>query len=129
MRKPTVLTDLYQWLRQSLSGQDPQITSEPQCGFFRRRLVRGGPWVPCRIWLHQEIQEGELVAEERLRCEVDGKEACPIEQWTYLAARPVSEADYNYMVATSRWARKHAPEEAEANPGEKVDFLKLPLPF
>lgn len=38
-------------------------SGQPEPGFYRMRLVKGGPWVPVRIWL----EDGE-----RERCEVCG---------------------------------------------------------
>ena len=110
---------------------NPEITTEPKCGWYRRRLVRGGAWVPCRIWLDQptDPETGELMGDERLRCEVAGKERDPEEEWLRLADHPIPKAEFDYMVATSRWANKHAPDEPEANPQEKVDLLGCSLPF
>lgn len=83
-----------------------------------------------RIWLDQELDEdGYLTADEILRCEVDGKPQDATEEWLRLADHPISESEYNYLVATSKWAAKHAPDEPEANPREKIDMNKVSLPF
>lgn len=131
MRKPTPHETLYAWHRAAMAGRKPQITTEPHCGWYRRRFVRGGPWVPARIWMHQEIDadSGELTAPERLRCDVGGKERDPIEQWTYLADRPIGESEYRYMISLGAWASAYADEHPAAKTDERVDFNTSPLPF
>lgn len=140
MREPTLLTDLYAWHRAALAGLKPQITSEPQCGWFRRRLVprysngvlnRNAPFVPCRIWLHQEIdaETGELAGPEELRCEVAGKPRDPIDEWAYLADSPITEAEYNFMVADAAYCREHHPSSPEANPTVSASSRSIPPLF
>lgn len=132
MRAPTPLAPLYEWHRASL---DPSvkllaITGEPQCGWYTRRLVKGGPIVPARIWLHQEIDEdGELVGPEILRCEVAGKERDPDEEWMYLADSPITQAEYDFRVADASWCRAHAMDSPEANPTLRVSTRTIPPLF
>ena len=67
IRQPTDLDDTLEWWRRTVSGERvPRIEDEPQCGFYKRRFVRGGPFVPVAIWLHQEIdpETGELETQE-----------------------------------------------------------------
>lgn len=129
MRTPTPLAPLYDWHRDALAGKNPVITHEPQVGWFTRRLVQGGPIVPCRIWLHQEIADGELIDEERLRCEVAGKERDVDDEWTYLAASPITESEYNFRSADASWCRTHALGSPEANPMLPVSTRSIPPLF
>jgi hypothetical protein len=131
MRAPTPLPPLYEWHRRAIAGERPPIHSEPQLGWFKRRLVKGGPWVPARIFLHQEIDEetGELVAPEELRCEVNGKERDPVEEWTWLAANPIGEAEYLFLVADAAWLRDHKPTAPEANPSVPISSRDIPPLF
>ena len=103
---------------------------DPQCGFFKRRLVRGGVYVPARIWLVSEtdIGTGELLSDEILQCEVDGQRADPLDQWSYLASNPITEAEFNYMTALREHAVRHEPDHPMSNPRKAVDWLRAPLP-
>lgn len=107
------------------------ITHEPHCGWFKRKLVRGGPHVPARIWMEQPIdpETGELVGDEIMRCEINGKLCDAEEQWTYICYLPITEAEYKFMVANAEWAAKYAPNEPAAQPMRAVNFNKLPIDF
>lgn len=131
MRKPTPKEEIYDWHRQALAGGNPVITHEPQAGFFRRRLVKGGPWVSARIWLHQEIdsETGDLSAPEELRCEVNGKPHDVDDQWTWLAGQPIPEHEYKFMLADADWAKTHAHQAPQANPREPVRSRNIPRLF
>lgn len=131
MRTPSDIVAALQWWRDALAGLKPQITHEAQCGWFKRRLVRGGPYVAARIYLHQEIDPatGELTEPEELRCEVDGRKRDPQEEWTYLCYRPITEGEHNFMVANAEWARKYALGEPVAHPERPVNYNTIPLNF
>lgn len=129
MRGPTPRRELYAWHGAALAGLRPQVTHDPHCGWFKRRLVRGGPWIGARIWLEQRVEDGELVADETMRCEVNGEERDPHAQWTYLADHPISEKEFLYLASLNRWAAAHAPDHPAANPRGKIDFHAAPIPF
>lgn len=131
MRRPTPVRELYRWHRSAVAGHAPQITHEPQCGWFKRRLVRGGPWVAAEIFIEQRVDAlaGDLTDDERLRCKVGGKERNPTDEWTYLAANPITEAEFTYLSSLRIWAKDHAPDHPAADDGKPVDFNKIPTPF
>lgn len=130
MRQPTTAAQAYAWHADALAGLEPTTTQDPQCGWFKRRLVRGGPWVPARIWLFQEIDDatGELVDDERLQAEVDGAFADPEDIWSYVCGNPITEQEFRYLSATTDWSRQHAPQEPMANPRQAVDWTAVPTP-
>lgn len=130
-RTPAILRDLYAWHRAALAGLKPQVTHEPQCGFFRRRLVKGGPLVPCQIWLDQPIDEetGELIGDEVLRCEVDGRERDAVDEWSWICADPITEAEFRHMVDDAKWLRENKPGAPEANPMQPVLSRTIPQLF
>lgn len=102
MRCPTTLDEAYAWHRAALAGDNPPIHGDdPKCGWFRRKMVKDGGWVPARIWLYQDIDQstGLLADDERLLCEVDGKSVDVFDQWTWLAGNPISERDYRDLDA------------------------------
>jgi len=137
-RRPTPIAKLYRWHADALAYfarkgtirgfPQPILHNDPECCWYMTKLIKDGPWVPARIWLDQPVDEtGELIADEKFMCEVDGKPRDPIEQWSMLAGRPISQEDYEYMMDTRSWQRTHAPEELTAS--VKRDLLKTPLPF
>ncbi len=98
IRQPSDPEALYSWWRRSVSGERvPRIEDEPQCGFYKRRMVRGGPFVPVAIYLDQEIdpETGELTAPEELRAIENGRPVDPLRAWLY--ARPISVAEYEAL--------------------------------
>ncbi|MEP6826968.1 MAG: hypothetical protein ABJA10_02715 [Aestuariivirga sp.] len=106
------------------------MNPEPECGWFQRRLTRGGPFVPARIYIDSEIDDetGELVSDEKLCCQVNGRSADPFTQWEWLAASPITKADYDYLSKAIAWSQEFAPHEPMANPRKPVDWSKTPIP-
>lgn len=112
-RAPSSHRKLYAWHASALAhvekcgsmkGFEGQIIAdEPQCGWFRRRLVKNGPWVPARIFYEHPINDetGELEGDEVMRCEVGGERRNPADEWTWLAGHPISQEDYLNLVASS----------------------------
>lgn len=133
MRQPTPIDDQLAWWRYAMSGFRKVIATinEPHCGWFKRRLVHGGPFVPARIWLEQIVdpETGELIADEVMLCEVDGVRRDPVEQWARLWTEPITEAQFNYMTATRNWAAWHSPTDPAAKPRERLNPLTDPIPF
>lgn len=131
MRTPTPLAELYAWHTAALAGKKPVITDEPQAGWYKRVLVKGGVMVPARIWVYQNVdrETGELVEDELLQCEVNGQYADAQDQWSWLASNPISRAEFNYLMARIEHAVRHEPDDAFADPRRPVDLNSLPLPF
>jgi hypothetical protein len=136
MSKPTPQEDLFRWHRNALLPEyerDESIptTDEPQPGFYKRRLVKGGVYVPARIWVCQNIDEetGELTTDEQVFAEVNGNFADPKQQWSWLCGNPITEAEFNYMTARRQYAAQYASHEPSANPRQPVDWLHgVPIP-
>lgn len=134
IRRPTPREVAYRWHSEALKGalgdDVDYFGDEPQCGWFKRRLVKGGPFVPARIWLDQCIdpETGELVADEVMLCEVDGQWADAEAQWPWLCANPISEAEYDYMTARRAYAAVWSPDDPAATPHKAVDWLRVPVP-
>lgn len=95
MRRPT--EDAMDWHRRTMAGENPPVTHEPQPGWFLRREEKGGPFIPCSIWLDQPVdpETGELLGDEVLLCECGGSETDAQEAWTWLAKRPISKEEYD----------------------------------
>lgn len=100
IRQPSTFSQLYAWHRKAVACQQPDTHDGlPEAGWFKRRLIKGGPWVPVRIYLEQDIdvETGELASDEVLRIEVEGLDAGdPASHWTYL--RPISRAQFEHLM-------------------------------
>lgn len=130
VRKPTPRDALYRWHADALAGLNPPVDDTAHCGWFKRKLVKGGVFVPARIWMAQEIDAdtGELLCDETLQCEVNGSPADPEEAWSWLCANPITEQEFLYLEAAGEWSRRHAPVEPMANPHQRVDWMAVPTP-
>jgi hypothetical protein len=137
LRRPTTHDTAFAWWRAALKARDPSgrakgvdfHINEPHCGFYRRRLVRFGPFVPARIWLEATVdRDGELTSDEVMRCEVDGRERDPMDEWVYLCQWPITKADYEFMCSTSIWGKFRDGREPLAKPREPIDWLTAPPP-
>lgn len=134
MTLPTPQDDLYRWHTQALEDLslhlDLEVTDEVHCGWFKMRMVKGGPFVPAKTWLYSPVDEetGDLISDEVLQCEINGKYADPIDKWSWICSHPITEAEFNYLTATLAWTAENAPDEPMANVGEKVDWSKVPVP-
>lgn len=118
-----------EWWRAAIAGDRPAITSEPRAGFYKRRLVKGGPFVPVAIWFERELDEaGDLLSDEVVKCTVDGRLADVDSTWSYCAGSPITEAEFDYLSRVSSYAKANDTREPLANPRRRIDPLKFPLP-
>lgn len=100
IRQPSTMASLYAWHKAAMRDQAlPRHDGDPQCGWFKMRLVKGGPWIPVEIRIEREIDPitGELTGPEEFRCEVDGMRRDPAKVWTYLT--PISRAEFDALTA------------------------------
>lgn len=98
MREPTPQAEIYLWHWKAVKGLEPEIHEvEPEAGWFKMRLTRGGPFVPVEIWVDQEIdpETGELTSDELLCCTVNGFAKDPAKIWTH--CRPISRDEFDAM--------------------------------
>lgn len=125
IRQPSLTSALYAWHRAAVAGKaPPQHEGDPQCGWYRTRLVRGGPWVPARIWIEREIDpySGELLSPEVFRCEIDGQRRDPYRVWTYIT--PIPREEYDALIA------RRASIPAMKATLAKIDVSQTPMrPF
>ena len=131
MRRPTPVAVLHAWHSAALRGLSPANDGTPRCGWYKRRLVRGGVFVPARIWLVQDIcpETGELLSDEVLRCEVNGFSADPEEAWNWISGHPVTEQEFRYLAARIDFAIRHEPHDPFAMPSRPIDLNQTPVMF
>jgi len=98
-----------------LKGEErPILEAKPECGFWKRRFVKGGPWVAAAIW--KDPATGELL------CRVGPKMEDPEKHWLSLADYPVAEADARYYFEHGHWPGQEAAPAAEPKP--EIAFYK-----
>lgn len=111
IRRPTPRLVLYAyWMK--ATGQPVRLPAalahlaqrhdeDPEPGWYRLRMVRGGPFVPARVWMDQPTDEhGELCADETLRAEIDGRAVSAAtlhRRWLWM--RACSRDDFEAMIA------------------------------
>lgn len=122
--------DALEWWREELAAAGQSLPDEPQCGLYMGRLGKGCPLVPARIW--REVERDPLNQEptgrEFLRCEIGGRPADAVLEWSRLARMPVDEAKFAFESADAAWCRKHAPDLPKAAPDRPIDIRKMPAP-
>ena len=122
------------WHRAEIAGLEPPMhVSEPQCGWYRRRIVKDGPWVAAVIWLEPALldEAGELAGDEIMRCMVGDKDRTEqlLDEWAWLCAEPITKENYDYLLAYAAWARVHSPLSPEAQPHLPIIPRNLPELF
>lgn len=106
------------------------MTEEPECGFFAYRRSRNHIWQGARIWIESKTDDetGELIADEVIRCEING-DACDADiAWPYLCVNPIKKEEFDFLIADREWAKRYAPNDPAANPDRKIDFMTAKPP-
>ena len=95
---------------------NPFTSSNPQCGFYKRRLVKDGAWLPIAFWRNKDDQ---------IVCCFEGKLVDPIDHWTFAAKYPVSEMSYRNHIRHGRWLDE-VPQTPRSNmPSDPFEALTL----
>jgi hypothetical protein len=98
-----------------------RLIGTPEPGYFKRRLVKLGPWVSVRFFL----DDGEIRVEVDGRLhDDDGKAFDPYEEWPL--CWPSTEADYRFFAVMREWAQRHAPHHPAANPRRRIRLDDMP---
>ncbi len=98
IRQPSSEGQLLAWHRAALAGHEPERhEGDPQCGWFKMRLTKGGHWVPVTVWCDQDVDEetGELTSDEVMRADVFGDDKPADEIWTHLT--PISREEHDHL--------------------------------
>lgn len=103
-RTPSNRYAAWDWWRRRVAGEALDIPADPQCGFYRTKRGRGGDFVAASIDLEADTdpETNELISDERLVCIVGDYERDVDQQWLFLAANPISEAEFNALRARPR---------------------------
>lgn len=113
--------DALEWWRDQLSFPGGPLPEIPQCGWYKRVLIKNGPEVPGVIWAEPSPQPGMCF----LKCEVNGKARDPFEEWPRLSMKPIRVVEYQQLVERQRQAR-FDPESPRHDPRQPIDVTKHP---
>lgn len=129
MRTPTDPDKAYDhWRRACAKERPPVDLNTLQAGFYRRRMVKGGVFVPVEIRLIQVIdpETGELLEDERFEAIVDGSQVRNIlKTWEYCCAHPISRDEYDFMCRDAEWCRQNAPMDPKVRTLAPVDLNQM----
>ena len=106
-----------------------ELPNDPQDGFFQRKLVKGGPWIPARIWrdAEKDFVTDQETGFDVVKCEVAGKPRHPLKEFDALGRYPITKEKFDHLMAVGNWAKTYAPNSSEANPTQPIDWNKEPL--
>jgi len=115
----------------------PQFSlDQPVEGYYRRRLVSGGPWVGVRIWfgLPADPDTGELLDRSpRWQAEQTGKVIAGDDAiqslWVSCCREPITRKEYEFLIADAAWCRENAPDEPASTPSKPIDLNNRPSLF
>lgn len=104
---------------------------KPIAGFYKTKLVKGGPWVPVCIWFGAPLDPDTLEPLDRSHRwnAIRDNRLVDIDRvWPSVYGHEISEEDYRLMLALATHARKHDPQQPIANPRKRIDFLTVKPP-
>ena len=76
------------------------------------------------LWINETERDeaGDYLEDQGLMMLIDGERANPEESWLWCMDNPISESEYNFLVADSSHAKQYRPEDAKANPHQAIDL-------
>lgn len=101
---------------------------KPVAGFYQMRLVKGGPFVPVRIWFGTSFDPATGEWNDRShhwRACIDGQQVDIWRAWPGCSGRAISEGEYRYMRATTAHAKAYEPGLPQANPKAPIDLNRM----
>ena len=110
--------------------------TEPVAGHYRRRMVKGGPWVGVKLWFGApaDPETGDpLDRSPRWQAEQAGKVIAGDDAiqnlWTSCCREPITEAEYKFLLADAAWCKENAPADPLANPTKPIELGSMPSLF
>lgn len=109
----------------------------PRPGYWAARLAKNAPEIGIAIlW---EVTPDPYVPQNSMDRSpvvtgyINGKEVdcanwSPDHRLNTMRRRPITKAEYDWLLADRRWATAHEPESPEANPFRKIEKVKASPP-
>lgn len=91
----------------------------PEEGYYRARLVRGGPWVPIKIF-QRASQPDRSPMWIAIR---DGEFVDVFDVWPGCSGQRITEDEFNYLVALRQHQKIYGVSEGLDDARKPVDFL------
>lgn len=117
------------WWREEMVARGQAVPELPQAGYYQRKMVKGGPFVPARIW--REVETDGIpprpTGMDILRCEVGEKARDPFAEWVRLSMSPIARTEFDFLKAKSAHAKKWDPTAPAANPSKPIDITQHPV--
>lgn len=106
----------------------------PLPGYHKVHLVKGGPWVPLRVWIvEHRFPSGALAADVEFMGQRGLDQPSSCWEWRFkdlgLDLTRIARDEYDYLIAMMRHAIEREPDLAEANPHQPINFMKQPTIF
>lgn len=110
----------------------------PRAGFFKTRIVRGGPWVGARIYEtlccctinggdenveHKWQDNCDRYPRPRLSAEMDGRPSSVNRVWG--VSTEIEESEYHYLVDSAAWDRENDPDSPYITANKALDINKM----
>lgn len=134
MRQPTTETEALAWHREAMRLKDMHlpftvVNDDPQPGWYLCKAVKGGPMLPARIWIDQDVDDAnELLDHEYLRCQVVFNEKDPWDFWSHLAKNPISQTEHDRLIELGDWASEWDPKHPFNEPYKPIAARDIPMP-
>lgn len=99
------------------------FADKPVAGFYKRRLVRGGPWVVVEIWhgFGRDPVTGETIERGyHWRATQDGRQVSIWEVWPMAASYPIPRQEADRLIG-----KKDDPDAPENYPRNSIDLGKM----
>ena len=106
----------------------PRIVDQPEPGYFRMRLVKGGVFVAARIVLDGHLWSAEINGEPQGEPDPDHFAVEAVHRiWT--SGTRIDQSEHDYLLSVARWAEQNAPASPPANPRKPINLIAQPPIF
>lgn len=105
---------------------------EPVAGLYALRLRRNAVRSAIKVWHGPPVDPDtgeEMDRAPRWQATANNRPIDLDRVWPVCAKEPISQADYDYLLARVEWAKRHAPKSPDANPHKAADPLTSPILF
>ncbi|MFA9204885.1 MAG: hypothetical protein ACEQSH_00355 [Bacteroidia bacterium] len=100
----------------------------PEPGWFKLRLVKGGPYVPAAITRDGGAWGAIINGIRSEPTDADPARATDVFRVWHSGMR-IDAAEYRHMLAVSHWAKDHAPDDPAADPTKPIALARRPSVF